>query len=196
MLTLLFYFDLISSQKKIKFDLVLSQKTKSTMEKLYEYQATLLSRVKQSFLRSSYEKINWKQRMFGITGLRGTGKTTMMLQYLKFVAKNNQSSLYVSADYTWFYENSITDLAHKFVKNGGRLLMIDEIHKYPRWSGELKNIYDILPDLQVIFTASSALDILKGESDLSRRAIRYELPGMSFREYLRLIHNMEFPIIF
>lgn len=132
--------------------------------------------------------------MFGITGLRGTGKTTMMLQYLKYVVKNKQTSLYVSADYTWFYENSLTDLAHAFMKNGGNLLMIDEIHKYPRWSRELKNIYDALPDLKVIFTASSALDILKGESDLSRRAIRYELPGMSFREYLHLIHKSEFPV--
>lgn len=165
------------------------------MEKLYEYQASLLSGIKQTFFRSSFEKINWKQRMFGITGLRGTGKTTMMLQYLKYVVKNQQSSLYVSADYTWFYENSLTDLAHTFMKNGGKVLMIDEIHKYPRWSRELKNMYDTLPELQIIFTASSALDILKGDSDLSRRAIRYELPGMSFREYLRLIHKKEFPVI-
>lgn len=141
------------------------------------------------------EKMFCMQQMFGITGPRGLGKTTMMLQYLKHVSKNQPSSLYVSADYTWFYENSLTDLAHEFMKNGGRLLMIDEIHKYPGWSRELKNMYDTLPDLQVIFTASSALDILKGESDLSRRAIRCELPGISFREYLRLIHNTEFPVI-
>lgn len=128
--------------------------------------------------------------MIGIRGLRGTGKTTMLLQYLKFHLK--EKGLYVTVDHPWFYDNSLLDLADQFEKSGGAVLLIDEIHKYPHWSSELKNIYDGYPGLRVIFTASSALEIQKGEADLSRRVISYELPGLSFREYLHLVHRLEF----
>ena len=94
--------------------------------------------------------------------------------------------MYVTADHPWFYDNTLLDLADQYEKYGGKVLLIDEIHKYPRWSAELKNIYDGHPGLQVIFTASSALEIQKGEADLSRRVITYSLPGLSFREYLHL----------
>jgi predicted AAA+ superfamily ATPase len=95
--------------------------------------------------------------MLGIRGLRGTGKTTMLLQYLKFHLKGK--GLYVTADHPYFYDNSLFDLADQYEKSGGSVLLIDEIHKYPRWSAELKNIYDGYPNLQIIFTASSALEI-------------------------------------
>lgn len=126
--------------------------------------------------------------MVGIRGLRGTGKTTLLLQYLKFHLK--QKGLYVTADHPYFYDNTLLDLAEQFEKDGGSVLLIDEIHKYPRWSTELKNIYDGYPNLRVIFTASSALEIQKGEADLSRRVLTYELPGLSFREYLHLAHRV------
>lgn len=161
-------------------------------DKLYEFQENLLKRVENSFFRSSFAKINWKQRMLGIRGLRGTGKTTMMLQHLKFNLKKN--GLYVTADHPWFYDNTLLDLADRFAKDGGQVLLIDEIHKYPAWSRELKNIYDGFPELQVIFTASSALEIQKGEADLSRRVITYDLTGLSFREYLELEHGHHFPV--
>jgi hypothetical protein len=127
--------------------------------------------------------------MFAIRGLRGTGKTTMLLQYLKFFVK--EKALYVTADHPWFYENTLYELADQFEKNEGKVLLIDEIHKYPKWSTELKNIYDGFPGLRIIYTASSALEIQRGEADLSRRTVQYELAGLSFREYLELYQGIK-----
>ena len=165
------------------------------MDELFEFQEEVLTAVGDRFYRYLFEKIDWDQRLFGILGLRGTGKTTMLLQYLKFKVgeTNRNQSLYVTADHTWFYDHKLTDLASQFVKYGGKRLLIDEIHKYPNWSRELKNIYDRHSQLQVIFTASSALDILKGEADLSRRAITYELTGLSFREFINIESSLKIP---
>jgi len=163
------------------------------MERLYSLQSNLLRTTENPFSRTLFGQINWKQRMVGIRGLRGTGKTTMLLQYLKFHLK--EKGLYVTADHPWFYDNTLLDLADQFEKNDGVVLLIDEIHKYPRWSTELKNIYDGYPGLRIIFTASSALEIQKGEADLSRRVISYELPGLSFREHLHLTHDLKFDTI-
>lgn len=162
------------------------------METLFEYQEEVLEPVSDRYYRSLFHRLDWDQRMFGITGLRGTGKTTMLLQYLKFSIPDKEKALYVTADHTWFYDHSLYDLARRFVKYGGTHLLIDEIHKYPMWSREIKNIYDGLPDLKVVFTASSALNILKGEADLSRRALAFELAGLSFREYLKFAHEHSF----
>lgn len=160
------------------------------MDRLYSFQTNLLKVTDNHFSRFLFDSINWKQRMVGIRGLRGTGKTTMLLQYLKFHLK--EKGLYVSADHPYFYDNSLLELADRFEKDGGSVLLIDEIHKYPRWSTELKNIYDGYPSLRIIFTASSALEIQKGEADLSRRVITYELAGLSFREYLEFEHGLKF----
>lgn len=165
------------------------------MDSLYEYQEDVLKQVSDTFFRGLYEKLNWNERFLGITGLRGTGKTTMLLQYLKYTAPDRNHALYVTADHPWFYDHSLLDLSRQFRKYGGTLLLIDEIHRYPNWPRELKNIYDGSPELQVVFTASSVLDILKGESDLSRRAITKELTGLSFREYLELRHQYKFPAL-
>jgi predicted AAA+ superfamily ATPase len=156
--------------------------------RLYDFQSLLLKSVSDDFTRSLTQSINWKQRMLGIRGLRGVGKTTLLLQHLKYKIKKN--GLYVSADHPWFYDHSLLELAEEFDKDGGKVLLIDEIHKYPHWSSQLKNIYDGHPSLQVIFTASSALEIQKGEADLSRRVLSYELTGMSFREFLHFQHQM------
>ena len=131
--------------------------------------------------------------MIGIKGPRGAGKTTLMLQHLKFDLKDiGSTALYVTADHTWFYNHTLLDTAMDWFKHGGRVLFIDEVHKYPQWSRELKNIYDGLPEMRVIFSASSALDIYRGESDLSRRVISYTLAGLSFREYLAFTENLFF----
>lgn len=131
--------------------------------------------------------------MIGIKGPRGAGKTTMMLQHLKFDLKEQVSrALYVTADHTWFYNHTLLDTAMDWYKQGGRFLFIDEVHKYPQWSRELKNIYDGLPEMRVIFSASSALDIYRGEADLSRRVIGYSLAGLSFREYLTFTKDLVF----
>ena len=131
--------------------------------------------------------------MIGIKGPRGAGKTTLLLQHLKFDLKERTSqALYVTADHTWFYSHTLLDTAMDWYRQGGRLLFIDEVHKYPQWSRELKNIYDGLPEMRVIFSASSALDIYRGEADLSRRVISYLLAGLSFREYLTFTQGIKF----
>lgn len=153
-----------------------------SLDRLFTFQSSVLGPVSNTFKRSLADGIHWKQRMIGIRGLRGTGKTTLLLQHLKYRLAGK--GLYVTADHPWFYENSLLDVADAFDKEGGKTLLIDEIHKYPHWSAQLKNVYDGFPGLQIIFTASSALDIQHGEADLSRRVRSYELPGLSFREYL------------
>ena len=161
------------------------------MEKLFSFQDNLLKSVKTDFKRYLYDAISFDSRMVAIKGIRGVGKTTLLLQYLK--TQNSARSLYVTADHPWFYTNGLLDTAEDWYKQGGKLLIIDEVHKYANWSAELKNIYDGFPDIQVIFTASSALDIYRGEADLSRRVLSYALHGLSFREYLAInnIHTFQ-----
>ena len=154
------------------------------MEILFEFQNGILKNVNNGFRRFLHEKINWSQRMIGIKGPRGAGKTTLMLQHLKYDLGSPSTGLYITADHTWFYTHSLLETAADWYKQGGRTLFIDEVHTYPHWSRELKNIYDGLPEMRIIFSASSALDIYRGEADLSRRVISWVLPGLSFREYL------------
>jgi predicted AAA+ superfamily ATPase len=161
------------------------------MDALYQKFQTLIQLTDTSFKRYLFNTIDWNNRMIGIVGPRGVGKTTLILQHIK-ENLDKQKTLYVSADDLYFGENRLFDVANSFYKNAGEYLFIDEIHKYGDWSKELKNIYDSLPSLKVIFTGSSVLDILKGSSDLSRRAITYHLQGLSFREYLKLFHNYDY----
>ncbi len=160
------------------------------MRTLYQKFETLLQSTTTDFKRYLYDSISWDSRMLGIIGARGVGKTTMILQHIK-EKLDSKKALYVSADDMYFGENKLVDLADEFYKNAGEYLFVDEIHKYPNWSRELKNIYDSFPTLKIVFTGSSVLDILKGSADLSRRAIIYKLQGLSFREYLKLFHNYE-----
>lgn len=160
------------------------------MKTLYQKFETLLQNTTTHFKRYLYEDVAWESRMIGIIGARGVGKTTMILQHIK-EKLGSKRALYVSADDMYFGENRLLDLADSFYKNAGEYFFIDEIHKYPDWSCELKNIYDSFPTLKIVFTGSSVLDILKGSADLSRRAIIYKLQGLSFREYLKLFHNIE-----
>lgn len=159
------------------------------MENLYQKFETLLKHTNLDFKRYLYDDISWNSRMIGIVGARGVGKTTMVLQFIK-ENLNKQNTLYVSADDLYFGNHRLFDLADDFHKNAGKTLIIDEIHKYKEWSVELKSIYDSFPGLKVIFTGSSILDIMKGSADLSRRAVIYKLHGLSFREYLKLFHNL------
>jgi len=160
------------------------------MQLLFQRFENLLRSTDTRFKRYLYDTIAWDSRMIGIIGPRGIGKTTMILQFIK-ENLSAKDALYVSADDIYFSKNKLIDLADEFHKNAGKFLFIDEIHKYNDWSRELKNIYDSYPELKVIFTGSSVLDILKGSSDLSRRALIYEMQGLSFREYLNLYHNIE-----
>lgn len=163
------------------------------MDQLFVHFHSLLNGIPTTFIRSAYLNINWKNRMIGLTGPRGVGKTTLLLQHIK-QNLNTSDTLYVIAEDFYFATNRLLDLAATFVKQGGRYLFIDEIHKYPDWSKELKLIYDYYPDLHVIFSGSSILDIKKGAADLSRRAVMYHMQGLSFREYLELFHDIKAPI--
>jgi predicted AAA+ superfamily ATPase len=141
--------------------------------------------------RYLYAKINRNSRMIAIKGARGVGKTTLLLQLGK--ERKANEVLYVALDDLFFSNNTLHSLADAFSKTGGNLLLIDEVHKYPNWSRELKLIYDDFPKLQVVFTSSSILEIYKGESDLSRRVVSYNLSELSFREYLAFRENIALP---
>lgn len=130
--------------------------------------------------------------MIGISGARGAGKTTLLLQHMKMSLPDESEALYASLDDIFFADNPLVYLAEEFHRKGGNYLFLDEVHKYPGWSRELKNIYDNLPGMKIIFTSSSALDVYKGTYDLSRRAMVYNLPGLSFREFLELKYNKAF----
>ena len=143
-----------------------------------------LNKISLDFIRSIMYEINWDARLIGIRGARGVGKTTLLLQYIKKNLPMDHTVLYVSLDNIWFSENRLSVLADQFVKQGGKYLFLDEVHKYRDWSVELKNIYDDYPDLQIVFTGSSLLELLQARADLSRRAVVYSMQGLSFREYL------------
>lgn len=159
------------------------------MEKLFEQFLKLLRETDTGFLRYIYSEINWGSRMIGITGPRGVGKTTLVLQHIK-MNLDLAKTLYVTAEDFYFSDSRLIDLADAFVKRNGKYLFVDEIHKYKDWAKELKLIYDYHPELFVVFSGSSVLDIKKGASDLSRRAVMYNMQGLSFREYLQLFHNL------
>ena len=163
------------------------------MKTLYEKFYRKLENTSLQFTRSAMDSIRWDARLIGIKGARGVGKTTLILQYIKKYLPLNESTLYVSLDNIWFGQNSLSSLTDYFVKHGGKFLFLDEVHKYPNWSQELKNIYDDYPELKIVFTGSSLLEILNARADLSRRAIVYSLQGLSYREFLNLKLGLELP---
>jgi predicted AAA+ superfamily ATPase len=154
-----------------------------------------LSRVSVTFVRSFMNDINWNSRLIGIKGARGIGKTTIMLQYIKMnLSEKIDQTLYVSLDSMHFSNYSLMELVREFDQQGGKYLFLDEVHKYENWSQELKNCYDDYPDMQIVFTGSSLLEILNARADLSRRAVVYLMQGFSFREYLALETGIPFEI--
>lgn len=165
------------------------------MERLFEIFAKKVMQTDTSFVRSIMNDIEWKARLIGLKGARGVGKTTLLLQRIKLNHPLDGSVLYVSVDNIWFSEHRLYDMATDFAKRGGRYLFLDEVHKYPNWSQELKNIYDDLPELNVVFTGSSLLEILNAKADLSRRAVIYEMQGFSFREYLNRNLQLSLPAV-
>jgi uncharacterized protein len=130
------------------------------------------------------QEIDWDNQLIGLKGGRGVGKTTLLLQHIKKNYSLNNSVLYTSLDHLYFLDNKLYNFATDFHQKGGKLLVLDEVHRYPNWSVELKNIYDDFPDLNVIFTGSSLLEINRGKADLSRRAVMYNMYGLSLREFI------------
>jgi uncharacterized protein len=165
------------------------------MDLLYQFHQNMRNQVKPGFTRYLMSKIDWNQRMIAIKGPRGSGKTTLMLQYIRYQLPKNAHVLYTSMDHYWYYTHNLVETVEMFVNEGGTHLFIDEVHKYPHWSREIKNIYDAFPQLKIVFSSSSALDINKGEADLSRRVITHELAGLSFREFLQLHGLTNLPIL-
>ncbi len=155
------------------------------------YMKELLQLTSDDFHRYKFHQIDWNLRLSCLVGARGTGKTTMILQHIK--ATPNENPLYVSADHSYFTNHTLIELADDFIKEGGDHLYIDEIHKYEGWSREIKQIYDAHPNLKVFITGSSVLDLLEVQADLSRRMVMTQLYGMSFREYLKLVHHIQVP---
>ncbi len=141
------------------------------------------------------EKINWNAPLIAIRGPRGVGKTTLMLQYIKLnYALAARQVLYCTLDSVYFSSHSLLELTEDFYKNGGKHLFLDEVHKYPTWSKEIKEIYDLYPDLRVVISGSSLLNILNADADLSRRCIPYEMQGLSFREFLLFYKQLDLPV--
>lgn len=155
---------------------------------LLQYMQEQLDLTSLDFKRYLYNQMDWNKRLQCLTGGRGVGKSTMVKQHI--IETPDEYSLYVSADHSYFTTHTLIELADDFVKEGGEHLYIDEIHKYEGWSREIKQIYDTHPALKVFITGSSILDLLDGEADLSRRIVMKHLYGMSFREYLALVHKI------
>ena len=165
------------------------------MEALFERQNRLLALTSEAFVRQMMKDINWDARLIAIRGARGVGKTTLMLQYIKsHYSAGSRSALYCSLDSLYFTEHRLVDLAELFYKAGGKHLFLDEVHKYPSWSREVKEIYDIYPDLRIVVSGSSLLNIIHGDADLSRRCVAYSMQGLSFREFLAFFHNINIPV--
>jgi len=158
----------------------------------------LINEISTQHYRFLYSQFNIDNRLTGIVGARGVGKTTLMLQYIKNNLLKDRKVFYFSADHIYFNSVSIYQfIENLFLTEGYNIFFIDEIHKYNNWNQELKNLYDGFPKIKIIFSGSSSLDLVKGTYDLSRRAKLYYLPGLSFREYLNFETNSHLqPIIF
>ena len=161
------------------------------MQSLYDYMYTKIKALNTDYVRYMDGRIKWENKMLGLVGPRGVGKTTLFLQHM-VNSGHLEESLYVTADNLYFADHTLYETAEAFYKEGGLFLYVDEIHRYKNWSQELKNIYDAFPDLTVYFTGSSILDITRGAYDLSRRAPQYFMQGLSFREWLGMKRGIMF----
>ena len=162
------------------------------MEKLFERHDAYISAISMDYVRDMMQRINWDARLIVIRGPKGVGKSTLMKQYIKsHFDADDRHVLYCSADTNYFSTNTLVDVADTFVTSGGKWLFIDEVHKYTGWSREVKEIYDLHPDLHIILSGSSLIQINDGQADLSRRIVIYDMPGLSLREYIRLDQGLD-----
>lgn len=166
------------------------------MEILINTYRNRLEQTNNEFVRYLMPKINWNNRLFAIVGARGIGKTTLLLQYIR-QNLDPAKVFYMSLDDLYFTTNRLVDVVRNLWQEGVTHFFIDEVHKYPyeTWAQELKNIYDSYPDVKVVFSGSSVLNIYRGNADLSRRATNYELFGLSFREFLEFENIQEIPVV-
>lgn len=159
------------------------------MERLIKLSEKISTSIGVGFKRFLYDQIDWEQRLSIILGHRGSGKTTLLLQRVHSFPEN---AIYLSLDDFYFETYRLVELVDTLVQKGYRHFYFDEVHRYQYWSSDLKNIYDNYPEIKVVATGSSLLEVVKGQADLSRRAVSYYLPGLSFREFLQLEHKQSF----
>jgi hypothetical protein len=153
------------------------------LESLKEYSSLFLSKRVPQYERDLLHKINSKNRIIGIVGAKGVGKTTLLLQYMKKQSLSNDEMLYISVDHPLMSATSILEIAKEFASYGGKLLILDEIHNQENFAVDLKTIWDFL-EINIIFSGSSALHL--DNADLSRRVLKYSLPTLSFREFIEM----------
>ncbi|HEX7583573.1 MAG TPA: AAA family ATPase [Prolixibacteraceae bacterium] len=162
------------------------------MQNLVNIHNTLQEQTRKTIRRELLDEINWDDRIIGIKGFRGVGKTTFLIDIVKEKFLNDKTCLYVNLNNFYFAKRKIISFADEFYKTGGKTLLLDQIHKYPEWATELKSCYDSFPKLQIIFSASPVLRILDGNNELKDIAKIYHLEGLSFREYLNYQSNLNF----
>jgi uncharacterized protein len=155
------------------------------MNKIFEISEKAIDQTETAFIRSQLAYLGQKERLIGIKGSRGVGKTTLLLQFAK-TQLQEKKKLYISLDNPYFSNVNLFEFVDTYVQNGGEYILLDEVHHYPDWSMALKAIYDAFPRLKVIYTGSSLLLLTKGRADLSRRSMIYSLQGLSLREYINL----------
>lgn len=166
------------------------------MDILIEIYQRLLREMVPTYRRKFYDEFRMDSRFVGVIGARGVGKTTFLINYLREHYSQSNQALYISADNLYFVEHTLLEVVDQFVKEfNGQILCVDEIHKYKNWDQELKNIYDSYPNLKVLFSGSSSIDLIKGKADLSRRAILQTLYGFSFREFLEIQEKKTYPVL-
>lgn len=164
------------------------------IEQLQLLSNQILGQKVPEYKRFLFNKIDFSERLIGVLGSRGIGKTTLLLQYLHSIFKEKKT-LYIMADHPRVLELGLFNIADEFQKKGGEVLIIDEIHKIKNFEIDLKLIYDSFFSLNVVFTGSNAVAIDNAKVDLSRRAIIYRLPVLSFREFLELETDERFDAI-
>ncbi len=157
------------------------------MESFFRTHQYLVEHVQSPVRRTLMDEIDWTDRLIGIKGSRGVGKTTFLLQYAKdFFRSNDQSCLYINFNNFYFTTHTLVEFAERFVKQGGRTLLIDQTFKYENWSKELRECYERFPELKIIFSGSSVMRLKEDNEDLQDVVKVYNLRGFSFREFLNL----------
>ncbi len=165
------------------------------METLFKKHRIFISQTDTEIVRELMKSVKWEKQLVAIRGSRGVGKTTLMRQYIRQnYGVNAGEALYCVMDSLYFTNHTLTDTAERFHMLGGKHLFLDEVHKYPTWSKEIKEIVDLWPDMKITFTGSSLIQILNADADLSRRVLNYDMSGLSFREYLRFYKKMDLPV--
>ena len=164
------------------------------MEAFYRTHNYLLEHTTSPVRRQLMDEINWSDRLIGIKGSRGVGKTTFLLEYAReYFGKNNRECLYINLNHFYFTERSLTDFVAEFRAKGGKVLLIDQVFKYPNWSRELRYCYDNYPDVRIVFSGSSVMRLKEENPDLSGYVKSYNLRGFSFREFINLMTGSSFP---